>query len=244
MKEWITGRNPVFETLRAGRREVFRLWLAKDTKEQGHLRDILGMARQQKIHKEFVPRQQLNEIYSNNQGVALQVGGYRYSSLHEILSQASSQDAVPFVLLLDLIQDPQNLGTLIRSAEAMGVHGVVLPTSRAAGVTPAVVTSSSGACEHMHITQMNLSQAIDQLKEAGLWIYGLEYSPEAVQIDAIDFKGGVSLVVGSEGSGLRHLVRSKCDQLIKLPRLGKVDSLNAAVAGSISLYVIQSFRGK
>ncbi|KUK46695.1 MAG: RNA methyltransferase [Anaerolinea thermophila] len=242
MKEWISGRNPVYETLRAGRREVFRLWLAEGNREQGHLQEIVTLARQQKIAVEVQPRLKLNEIYANNQGVALQVGGYRYASLPEMLALARTRVEQPFILLLDLIQDPQNLGTLLRSAEGLGVHGVVIPSSRAAEVTPAVVTASSGACEHLLITQMNLAQAADRLKDQQVWIYGLEFSEKAQPIEQVDFRGGVGLVVGSEGGGLRHLVREKCDQLVALPRLGKVDSLNAAVAGSIALYVIHTKR--
>lgn len=242
MKEWISGRNSVYETLRAGRREVFRLWLAEGNREQGHLQDIVAQARQRKIPVEVQPRIKLNEIYEHNQGVALQVGGYRYASLPEMLALARTRVEKSFILLLDLIQDPQNLGTLLRSAEALGVHGVVIPSSRAAEVTPAVVTASSGACEHLLITQMNLAQAVDRLKEEQTWIYGLEFSDAAQPIERVNFRGGVGLVVGSEGSGLRHLVREKCDQLISLPRLGKVDSLNAAVAGSIALYVISQTR--
>lgn len=245
MREWITGRNPVYETLRASRREIFRLWLAEGNQEQGgHLNDLIQLAQQKKIGIERVPRSQLTEIYANHQGVALQVGGYRYASLPEMLALAKERTESPFILLLDLIQDPQNLGTLLRSAEGFGVHGVIIPSSRAAEVTPAVVNASSGACEHLLIAQMNLAQAIDVLKEADAWIYGLEYSEQALPIESVDFKGGVGLVVGSEGSGLRSLVRSKCDQMVCLPRLGKVDSLNAATAGSIALYVIQNSRMK
>lgn len=245
MREWITGRNPVYETLRAGRREIFRLWLADGNLEQGgHLYDLTELAKQKKIAVERVPRSKLGEIYVNHQGVALQVGGYRYASLPEMLALAKARGEAPFILLLDLIQDPQNLGTLLRSAEGLGVQGVIIPSSRAAEVTPAVVNASSGACEHLLIAQMNLAQAMDVLKESGSWIYGLEYSEQAVPIENVDFRGGVGLVVGSEGSGLRSLVRTKCDQLISLPRRGKVDSLNAASAGSIALYVIQHARMK
>ncbi len=245
MREWITGRNPVYETLRASRREIFRLWLAEGNQEQGgHLNDLIQLAKQKKINIESVPRSKLTEMHANHQGVALQVGGYRYASLPEMLALAKEHTENPFILLLDLIQDPQNLGTLLRSAEGFGVHGVIIPSSRAAEVTPAVVNASSGACEHLLMAQMNLAQAMDVLKEAGVWIYGLEYSEQAVPIENVDFRGGVGLVVGSEGSGLRSLVRSKCDQLVCLPRLGKIDSLNAATAGSIALYVIQNARMK
>lgn len=243
MKEWITGRNPVYEVLRAGRREVFRIWMAEGNQDQGHIRDILKLARQRKITVESVPRSRMDEIHPNHQGAAVQVSAYQYASLQEILAQAKTRSEAPFVLLLDLIQDPQNLGTLLRSAEGLGVHGVVIPGSRSAEVTPAVVNVSSGASEHMLITQMNLSQAIDALKTtSNTWIYGLEYSEQATPIEQMDFRGGIGLVVGSEGSGLRRLVRDQCDQLVSLPRLGKIDSLNAAVAGSIALYVMHTVR--
>jgi len=245
MKEWICGRNPVFETLRAGKREVFRIWLADGKLEPiGHIQEVVMLAKQKKIMIEYVPRNRLDEISLHHQGVALQVGGYRYSSLAEMLALARHRNEQPLILLLDLIQDPQNLGTLLRSAECFGVHGVIIPTSRAVEVTPAVVSASSGACEHLLIAKMNLAQAIDVLKEIGTWIYGLEYSENAVSIENVDFQGGVGLVVGSEGSGLRSLVQSKCDQLVSLPREGKIDSLNAAIAGSIALYVISNEKRK
>ena len=245
MKEWITGRNPVYETLRAGRRELFQLWLAEGNLAQsGHLTDLMKLAQQKRLSVKRVPRSKLSEISPSHQGVALQVGGYRYASLPEMLALAKKQQTNPFILLLDLIQDPQNLGTLLRSAEAFGVHGVIIPSNRAAEVTPAVVHSSSGACEHIMIVQMNIVQAIDTLKETDTWIYGLEYSEEATPIEQVDFNGGVGMVVGSESKGLRTLVRKKCDQLVSLPRQGKVDSLNAATAGSIALYVVQDQRRK
>lgn len=245
MKEWITGRNPVYEVLRAGRRDMFRIWMAECNQDQGHIRDILKLARQKRITIESVPRSRMDEIHPNHQGTAAQVSAYQYASLQEILSQARIRAEAPFILLLDLIQDPQNLGTLLRSAEGLGVHGVVIPTSRAVAVTPAVVNASSGASEHMLITQMNLSQAIDTLKtNSNTWVYGLEYSEQAMPIEQMDFRGGIGLVIGSEGSGLRRLVRDKCDQLVNLPRLGKIDSLNAAVAGSIALYVMHTARTK
>ena len=138
--------------------------------------------------------------------------------------------------MLDEIQDPQNLGTLMRTAEAVGVHGVILPFRRTAVVTPAVVSASSGAVEHLLITQINLAQAINELKERGAWVVGLEDSEESQPLGDIDLDGDLVIVVGSEGSGMRALTRKLCDHLLRLPMMGKVDSLNAAVAGSIVLY--------
>ncbi|MDY6873934.1 MAG: RNA methyltransferase, partial [Chloroflexota bacterium] len=147
-----------------------------------------------------------------------------------------------FILLLDLIQDPQNLGTLLRTAEAFGVHGVVLPLARAASVTPAVVNASSGATEMLQITQHNLAQAMTRIKEANGWLVGLEGSEEAQPPEKLNLTGGIGLVIGNEAQGLRRLVREECDLLMRLPMQGQIDSLNAAVAGSIALYLIRQAR--
>jgi len=242
VSEWITGRNPVFEVLRARRRHIHRLWIAQGVKPQGHLEDILNLARSQQIPVEFVKRSDLDGIDPRNQAVALSTGGYPYSDLETIIAKAQTQSEPVFVLLLDQIQDPQNLGTLLRSAEAFGVHGVIMPPARSASVTPAVVNASSGATEMLQIAQHNIAQAMDRLKEVGGWMIGLEDNPEAQTPDNINLKGGVGLVIGNEGSGLRRLVRDKCDLLMRLPMQGQIDSLNAAVAGSIALYLARQAR--
>jgi 23S rRNA (guanosine2251-2'-O)-methyltransferase len=144
---------------------------------------------------------------------------------------------------LDTLKDPQNLGSLIRTAELVGVHGIVLPFRRTATVTPAVVNASSGASEHIHIMQANLAQTIQQLKKNGLWVVGLESNPEAQLPGQIDLDGPVAVVVGSEAEGMRELVRSSCDFMLRLPMRGKIDSLNAAVAGSVALYLVWQTRG-
>ena len=148
-------------------------------------------------------------------------------------------------MLLDVIQNPQNLGTLLRTAEAVGVHGVILPLRRSAEVTPAVVSASAGASEHMLVVQANLAQAMDELKEAGAWIIGLEGSEQAKPVEQVRLDGPLALVVGSEGEGMRDLVRKKCDDLISLPMRGRIELLNAAVAGSVVLYLaLQARRTK
>jgi len=237
LKEWITGRNPVHEVLRADRRQVFRLWAAEGVQEKGRLADILRLAVERKISVERQPRNRVEALGENAQGVALEVSGYPYVDFQDILDRAASNGEDLFILLLDLVQNPQNLGTLIRTAEAVGVHGTLLPLRHAAGVTPAVVSASAGASEHMLVVQMNLAQAIDHLKQAGVWVIGLEGSPEVDPPDPRVLKGPVALVVGNEGEGMRLLVRQSCDVLVRLPMRGKVDSYNAAVAGSIALYL-------
>lgn len=237
MKEWIYSRNAVYECLRARRRHFFRLRVAQGAQEKGRLSEILQLAAARKIPLERTPRQQLDSLSENHQGVALETSAYPSSSLPEILEFAAQQGEAPFILLLDTLQDPQNLGTLLRTAEAVGVHGVLLPFRHTAVVTPAVVNASSGASEHLRVAQLNLAQAIEQLKQAGLWVIGLEGGPEAQPPERLRLDGPLALVVGSEGEGMRRLVRQSCDALLALPMRGQVESLNAAVAGSVALYL-------
>lgn len=244
MKEWISGRNPVYEALRAGRRQVFRLWVAEGVQDKGRLSEILSLAARRKCSVERVPRPRLDSIAENHQGLALEASGYPYSNLLDILDLAEQRGEQPFLLILDLIQDPQNLGTLLRTAEAVGVHGVLLPLRRTATVTPAVVHASSGVSEHLLITQLNLAQGIVALKEKGIWVIGLEGSSEAQDINRLRLDGPLALVVGNEASGMRLLVRDSCDLLMRLPMRGKVESLNAAVAGSVALYLAWQHRQK
>jgi len=243
VSEWITGRNPVFEVLRANRRRCKRLWVAQNAKQKGRLAEILQLARAHQVAIQLVSPSDLDGIDRQHQSVALATDGYPYVDLEAIIRRAEARDEPIFVLLLDLIQDPQNLGTLIRSAEAFGVHGIILPLARAAAVTPAVVNASSGATEMLHIAQHNLSQAIDRLKEADGWVIGLESSPQAQTPHQINLTGGIGLVIGSESQGLRRLVREKCDLLMQIPMQGHIDSLNAAVAGSIALFLVRQARG-
>jgi len=237
MRETIYGRNPVYETLRARRREIFRLQVAEGAQARGRLTEILDLAAQRKIPIERVPRPRLDKLGESHQGVALEVSGYPYMGVDDILDNASQRGESLFVLILDTLQNPQNLGTLIRTAETVGVHGVLIPTHRAAEITPAVVSASAGATEYMLVAQANLAQAIDELKAGGAWVVGLDESPESKSPSDIRLDGALVVVVGSEGEGLRPLVKSKCDFLLRLPMQGQVASLNAAVAGSVALYL-------
>ncbi|RME08549.1 MAG: 23S rRNA (guanosine(2251)-2'-O)-methyltransferase RlmB [Anaerolineae bacterium] len=241
--EWILGRNPVYEVLRAGRRRVIRLRLAEGVDRKRNLGRALRLAEKRAIPLEVVSRRELDRLGENHQGVALQVGPYPYADLLAMLERAAEQGEPPFLLLLDSVQDPHNLGALLRTAEAVGVHGVLLPLRHTATVTPAVVSTSSGASEHLLIGQANLAQAITTLKRENVWVYGLDIGQEAEPIETVDLKGALALVVGNEAGGLRALVRKACDGLIRLPMRGRVDSLNAAVAGSVALYFAWSARG-
>jgi len=244
MREIITGRNPVYETLRAKRRDVFRLQIAEGVQERGRLTEILEMVAQRKIPVERVPRPRLDKLSDSHQGVALEVSGYPYVGLEDILENASQRGEALFVLILDTLQNPQNLGTLIRTAEAVGVHGIVIPTHRAAEITPAVVSASAGATEHMLVVQANLAQAILQFKQSEAWVVGLDERPESKNPSEVQLDGALVVVVGSEGEGLRPLVKSACDFLLRLPMQGQIQSLNASVAGSVALYLAYLTRQK
>jgi 23S rRNA (guanosine2251-2'-O)-methyltransferase len=179
----------------------------------------------------------LDSLDAHHQGVALEVSGYPYADLADMLHLAEQRQEPPFLLILDTLQDPQNLGTLLRTAEAVGVHGVLLPLRHTVTVTPAVVHASSGASEHLLIAQANLAQSIEAFKAAGVWVIGLESSPQTAEAGGMRLDGSLALVVGSEAEGMRQLVKESCDGLLRLPMRGQVDSLNASVAGSIALYL-------
>jgi 23S rRNA (guanosine2251-2'-O)-methyltransferase len=242
MREWITGRNPVFETITAHRRECFRIMLATGVEEKGVINQILSLAKENKIPVERVNRQKLDSLGGNPQGIALEAAPYPYADLRDILVAAERCEEVPYILILDTLQDPQNLGTLLRSAEAFGVHGVIIPPHSAVGVTPAVVHASSGACEHLLIAATNLAQAISELKQANVWVVGLDAGEDAQDISDINLDGALALVVGSEAEGMRPLVRRSCDVVARLPMVGRIESLNAAVSGSIALYLASRTR--
>ncbi|HRJ55123.1 MAG TPA: 23S rRNA (guanosine(2251)-2'-O)-methyltransferase RlmB [Anaerolineales bacterium] len=235
MKEFIYSRNAVYEAIVAKRRQIFSIEIAEGAQEKGKLAEIVKLAGQRKIKVNRVPRGRLDKIHQNHQGVIAEVSGYPYADVTDILEHA--KDESPFVLLLDSLQDPQNFGTLIRTAEAVGVHGIIIPLARSVEVTPAAVNASSGASEHMLIAKSNLSQAMETLRDADIWLVGLDQAGAEVEANSRHLKGALGLVVGSEGEGIHELTRKKCDIVLKLPMKGQIESLNAAVAGSVALYL-------
>lgn len=242
-RESLYSRNAVYECLRAGRRQCFSLELAEGAQEKGRLNEILRLAGERKVSVRRVPRVRLDRLKANHQGVALETSGYPYADLTDIFDCAEGRGEPLFVLLLDALNDPQNFGTLLRTAEAVGVHGVIIPLARAVGVTPAVVNASSGASEHLLVAQANLYQAIEALKGAGAWIVGLDQQGEPLGGGHLvpgrhaPLRGPLALAVGSEGEGMRTLTTRSCDLLLGLPMIGEIESLNAAVAGSVALYL-------
>jgi 23S rRNA (guanosine2251-2'-O)-methyltransferase len=245
MHEILYGRQPVRETMRAGRRQVFKLLLAKGLKPTEVVAEILKHAERANVPVQAMDRQELAKLSgeANHQGLAAEVSGYPYVDLAMLIGTSRQANEPPFLLLLDHVQDPQNLGSLLRSAEAAGVHGVVVPKRRAAGVTPAAVRASAGAAEHMPVALVtNLVRTMERLKTEGVWLAGLEAKPEAQLYTLADLSGPLALAVGSEGQGLARLVRETCDFLIRLPMQGQVGSLNAGAAGAIALYEVRRQR--
>jgi 23S rRNA (guanosine2251-2'-O)-methyltransferase len=239
MGDLLYGRNSVREALRAGRRRFSGLRLAAGMRESGTLNEIVSLAERVHVPVEWVDRRALDRALreANHQGVLLDASAYPYAELEGPFERAEQQGEPILLLLLDHVQDPQNVGTLLRTAENVGVHGVVLPGRRAATITPAVVNASSGATEHLLIVQAgNLAQTIVALQRADVWVAGLENDPTAQDIDQAELDRPLALVVGAEGTGLARLTRERCDFLVRLPTRGRLDSLNAAVAGSIALY--------
>jgi 23S rRNA (guanosine2251-2'-O)-methyltransferase len=234
--EFLYGRNAVTEALRAKRRTLRRLLVAKGAREAG-LKPTTDEAQRARVAVAEVAREQLDRQVqgANHQGVVLEADPYRYATLDDLLD--AGRETPPLYLILDQLQDPQNVGTLLRSAEAVGATGVIIPEHRAAAITPAVVNASSGATEWLRIARVtNLTRTIKLLQERGVWVAGLEGVPEAKPLGKVDLTGALALVVGSEGGGISRLVRETCDYLVRLPMRGHVGSLNAAVAGSIALY--------
>jgi 23S rRNA (guanosine2251-2'-O)-methyltransferase len=232
--EIICGKQAIREALRAGRR-VRRLFVAGSARETAPLRDLLALAAERRVPVQSVERADLDRLADHHQGVAAEVDPYAYTEFADLL-RAARAAAPPLYLVLDSLQDPQNFGTLLRTAAAVGVTGVVLPEHHAVGVTPGVRRASAGAVEHLRVARVtNLVRALDQLKAAGVWVVGLD-AHAADSYDAVDARGPTAVVVGGEEQGLRRLVRESCDFLVALPMEPVLDSLNAAVAGSLVLY--------
>lgn len=231
--ELVYGRNAVRESLRAGRRKAHRLLVAEGVRDDQRVNEIIALAQEQEVLVERVPRPMLDDLArgGNHQGMALDTEEFPYADLEDVI------EAEGTVLVLDHLNDPQNFGTLMRAADAAGVAGIVLPADRSVSVTPAVVNASAGAIEHLLVAQTpNLARALDKLEATGRWIVGLDEGDDAQGLFAADIPMPVALVVGAEGSGLSPVVRKRCQMIVEIPMLGRVESLNAATAGSIVLY--------
>ncbi|MGL4731803.1 MAG: 23S rRNA (guanosine(2251)-2'-O)-methyltransferase RlmB [Clostridium sp.] len=233
----IEGRNAVIEALKSDR-TVEQILVAKG-EMKGSINVVLGLAKDNGIVIKHVDRAKLDEMSQtgSHQGVIAKVTPYKYYDVKDILEHAKSKDEKPFVIILDEIEDPHNFGSIIRTAEVCGAHGIIIPKRKNVGVTPTVYKTSAGATEHMRIAKVtNINTTIDELKEHGLWVYGADMSGEVCY--KADLSGAVALVIGSEGRGMAKLTKEKCDVLVKIPMAGNITSLNASVAGGILMYEV------
>ena len=231
----LEGRNPIREAIKAGR-NIERLLVAEG-EIQGSVKEIVYDAKVNGAIIQEVERARLDRISQTgaHQGIIAYVAVKEYVSVEDILQYAKDKGEDPFIVILDGICDPQNLGAIIRSAECAGVHGVIIPERRAVGLTPIVAKCSAGAIEYMRIARVtNISQTIEKLKKENVWVYGA--SMEGKNYSRVNMTGACAIVIGAEGEGLSTLVKRNCDCLVSLPQLGKIDSLNASVAAGILIY--------
>lgn len=236
----ICGRNPIREALRAGR-PIEKLLAASEL--SGSAREIVKMAKDAGAVVQIVDRARLDQIYPAHQGLLAYVAAVKYSSVEEMLALAKEKGEDPFLILLNGITDPHNLGAIIRSAECAGAHGVIIPERRASGLTATVAKAAAGALESMKIARVvNLNRTIDELKEKGVWIIGTSMNGE--NAFHADLTGPIGLVIGSEGEGISRLTMEKCDRMLTLPMKGKIESLNASVAAGVLMYAVLGARAK
>lgn len=243
-EDLIEGRNAVIEALKSDR-TIEQILVAKGDME-GSISLIMALAKDKRIVVKEVDRKKLDNmsVAKTHQGVIAIVTPYNYFSVEEILKYAEEKNEKPFIVILDEIEDPHNFGAIIRSAEVCGVHGIIIPKRRNVGITPTVYKTSAGAVEHMKIAKVtNINTVIDELKKKGIWIYGADMDGESYCFD-VDFAGSTALVVGSEGRGISKLTKNKCDVIVKIPMIGKINSLNASVAGGIMMYEVLKQRFK
>ena len=239
MSEKIYGRKPVLEALRSGNRSVSRIYLMQGSRD-GILNQIDAHAKAKGIAITLETRHRMDTMAGNDkhQGAIAVAEDYHYSDLQDILDTAREKNEPPFMILLDEIEDPHNLGAIIRSADAAGVHGVVIPKNRAVEVNSTVIKSSAGAAEHVTTVKVtNMNDTIRKLKEMNVWVVGADGNAEKNFFE-YDFRQPVALVIGNEGKGIRRLVKENCDELVKIPMAGKMSSLNASVASAILLFEV------
>ena len=237
-EDLIIGRNAVIEALKSDR-TIECVYVSKGDLE-GSIKFALGLAKDRGVVIKEADRRKLDTMCDglNHQGIVARVTPFKYCEVNDILEDAKRKEQQPFIVILDEIEDPHNLGSIIRTAELCGVHGIIIPKRRNVGVTSTVYKCSAGAIEHMKIAKVtNINATIDMLKEQGIWIYGADIDGKDYSYNT-DFSGPCALIIGSEGKGISSLTLKKCDLLVKIPMIGKINSLNASVAGGIMMYEV------
>jgi 23S rRNA (guanosine2251-2'-O)-methyltransferase len=237
----LTGRNPIREALR-NHHDLEKLLVQKG-ELSGSAREIVQKAKEQKVQIQVVEKSRLDAIAPNHQGLIAFASAYQYSTVEDILKSAESKNEKPFIIILDGITDPHNLGAIMRTAECAGVHGIIIPQHRSVGLTPAAVKSSAGAVEYVKVARVpNLNRTIDELKKKNIWFYAVTMNGKDYR--TVSFDQGTALVIGAEEDGISRLVSEKCDYAVSLPMTGKIDSLNASVAAGIMMYRVLEDRRK
>jgi 23S rRNA (guanosine2251-2'-O)-methyltransferase len=236
-KDFIGGRNPVIEALKSGR-DINKIWIAEGS-QKGSIQQIVGLAKESNVMVQYVPKKKIEQMVSeNHQGVVASVAAYQYAEIDDLFHRAEQKGEDPFILILDELEDPHNLGSIMRTADAAGVHGIIIPKRRAVGLTSTVAKASTGAIEHIPVARVtNLSRAVDELKERGVWVAGTDAKGKQ-DFRQLDGTLPIGLIIGSEGKGMSRILRDKCDFLVQLPMIGHVTSLNASVAASILMYEV------
>lgn len=237
----IAGRNPVLEAIKSGR-EIDSLLIAKGNRA-GAVIGIIAKAREKKIPIKEVDSRKLDFLScgATHQGIIAMAAIKEYSTVDDMFNLAKERDEAPFIIVLDEVEDPHNLGAIIRTAECAGAHGVIIPKRRSATLNFTVGKASAGAIEYVPVARVtNLVNCVDELKERGLWVYGADMDGESYT--KTDFKGAVALVIGNEGKGIGPLMKKHCDAIVSLPMKGKINSLNASVAAGILMYQVASQR--
>jgi len=236
-QEYIIGKNPVIEALKSNR-DINKILIAEGS-QRGQMQQVTQLAKEGGVLVQFVPKKKIDQITDqNHQGVLAYVAAYQYAEMDDLFAAAEKKNEPPFFLLLDEIEDPHNLGSIMRTADAVGAHGIIIPKRRAVGLTATVAKSSTGAIEYIPVVRVtNMARTLDELKERGVWIVGTDALGKE-DYRQIDGTLPLGLVIGSEGKGMGRLVRDKCDFLIRLPMAGKVTSLNASVAAALLMYEV------
>ena len=243
-EDLVEGRNAVIELLKSNK-TIEQLFIANG-KMEGSINKILGLAKDKGVIVKEVDRKKLDLMSETkaHQGVIAQITPFKYSTVDEILNYAKQKDEDPFIVILDELEDPHNLGSIVRTAELCGVHGIIIPKSRNVGVTATVYKASVGAIEYVKIAKVtNVNSTIDELKAKNIWVYGADINGEEYSYDT-NFNGACAIVIGNEGKGISKLTKNKCDKLVKIPMIGKINSLNASVAGGIMMYEVLKGRIK
>ncbi|MBE5783554.1 MAG: 23S rRNA (guanosine(2251)-2'-O)-methyltransferase RlmB [Clostridiales bacterium] len=236
----LSGRNPIREAIKTGR-DIEKLLVAKGDLS-GTAREIVAMARERHIPVQMVERTRLDEITRNHQGMLAFASAYRYYDVEDMLQEAQEKGEAPFLVVLDGVTDPQNLGAIIRTAACVGAHGVIVPERRAVGLTPSAVKASAGAIETVKVARVtNLTRTLEMLKNQGVWLYAADMVGDDYR--KVDFSGPMALIIGAEGEGVSRLVLEASDHRVSLPMKGGVGSLNASVAAGVLLYAAFSSRG-